>query len=629
MAKQTINVGTTANDRTGDPLRTAFTKTNANFTEVYNNIETTNITVANNFITVNDRIDTLDLSDLADSQGVIAGIPRDLSELTDTEGLIANIPADISDLTDTQGLLDPATTIPYINLTNSAFIVQAVTLGPSITFSRAPNTPSVDVIDTGLSLARDSSSGDLYNPELELQYDSINNDSPAGTQWNADGWDDLSNIRSREYSNLNAILGGSIGQNIVEKQLIMHDTVNNEYYRFYFTSWGENNGGSFSYIRRLIQDPNYFEKKDFTSANTVIDIFEQDDGAGAGIGITRSGTSIFNPYREVEYIQQVSPEGTEWNLDGWDDLSNIQTRQYVPFYQLFDGNFANRVPGAKTIMHLPDYGRYYAIQWLTWSQDDGFSYLRYEIDINQINEGVKFPDGTILKTAEGLGRIKSSISAGRRIEEVSGHAIVSVHPITTNNLTTFASRTVTDSSQIYISTANTTIDDILNSPSTYDIIDFSTIQFSIDNSTWYTWGGGTSFPGDPERAYSLNGSPSLSYNEGDVIYFRYNSGGAPVAWWDKAELPDGAGDFRGAIIDYHAYTGDATWIGTIHIVDDSSDEHIAHTEVMSGSTDGENDDLWLVQNEGTIKYRRIDGAAKTLKIHWIAKVFYGTEYYND
>lgn len=36
MAKQTINVGTSANDGTGDPLRTAFIKTNENFTEVYN-----------------------------------------------------------------------------------------------------------------------------------------------------------------------------------------------------------------------------------------------------------------------------------------------------------------------------------------------------------------------------------------------------------------------------------------------------------------------------------------------------------------------------------------------------------------------------------------------------------------
>ena len=35
MAKQTINVGTTANDRRGDSLRAAFQKVNANFTELY------------------------------------------------------------------------------------------------------------------------------------------------------------------------------------------------------------------------------------------------------------------------------------------------------------------------------------------------------------------------------------------------------------------------------------------------------------------------------------------------------------------------------------------------------------------------------------------------------------------
>ena len=35
MAKQVIGIGTTANDGTGDPLRTAFTKSNENFTEVY------------------------------------------------------------------------------------------------------------------------------------------------------------------------------------------------------------------------------------------------------------------------------------------------------------------------------------------------------------------------------------------------------------------------------------------------------------------------------------------------------------------------------------------------------------------------------------------------------------------
>jgi hypothetical protein len=35
MARLNINIGTTANDRTGDPLRTAFEKVNANFIELY------------------------------------------------------------------------------------------------------------------------------------------------------------------------------------------------------------------------------------------------------------------------------------------------------------------------------------------------------------------------------------------------------------------------------------------------------------------------------------------------------------------------------------------------------------------------------------------------------------------
>ena len=36
MTQQVIDVGNVANDGQGDPLRTAFTKTNDNFTELYN-----------------------------------------------------------------------------------------------------------------------------------------------------------------------------------------------------------------------------------------------------------------------------------------------------------------------------------------------------------------------------------------------------------------------------------------------------------------------------------------------------------------------------------------------------------------------------------------------------------------
>ena len=35
MAQQSINIGSSANDGTGDPLRTAFDKINDNFSELY------------------------------------------------------------------------------------------------------------------------------------------------------------------------------------------------------------------------------------------------------------------------------------------------------------------------------------------------------------------------------------------------------------------------------------------------------------------------------------------------------------------------------------------------------------------------------------------------------------------
>ena len=38
MAQQTINIGTAANDGSGDPLRDAFDKCNDNFTELYNDV---------------------------------------------------------------------------------------------------------------------------------------------------------------------------------------------------------------------------------------------------------------------------------------------------------------------------------------------------------------------------------------------------------------------------------------------------------------------------------------------------------------------------------------------------------------------------------------------------------------
>jgi hypothetical protein len=548
---------------------------------------------------------------------------------------IPNTPTDISDLTDTEGLLGgggggagPVQT--HLELTDSAFIVRAVILDTPVSFTRTANGSQTDAIAPGLRLAR-GAVGALYNAEVEQSYNRTSHAQPTGTAWNADGWGDLSNLTSRSYTTLFEALNQAVGENIIGAELVMWDTINGKFYKFSFTDWGGANGGSFAYTRTRIEDPNYFRKLDYATANNV-DVIEDD--STLQIGITRDNNGgIYNPFTEEEWDSDVSPDGTEWNIDGWDDLTDIETRTYTNFYDVYDEAIGNNILGSKAVMYVPSIDKYYAIQWLSWTQNNaggGFSYLRYEIDLDKLDEGVRFADGTVQKTAYVPTNVKLTAPDERRIEEVSGYKSVSVTERMLRNLTTTASRNYDGSNIIWFDSTTTTIDEILDDPTAAGIIDNTTVQFSLDETTWYTVGDGSASDGD-ERGYfiTLNGA-TLTYDQGDTVYFRYVGGGGPVVWWDKDDLPGGSSNFRGAVIDYHAYIpGRGTIVGTIHIVDDDGEENITHTEVSSGASDLEYSDLWYVTSEGEIKYRQLDGDDRTLKIQWTAKVFYGSEYYND
>jgi hypothetical protein len=480
-----------------------------------------------------------------------------------------------------------------------------------------------DEIRPGLILTRDLNMG-LYNSAVELEYDNSTYLSPLGTEWNADGWGDLTGIGARSYTTWRQALNNQVGNYIVASELVMHDIANDKYYKFDFHTWGGSNGG-YSYTRTEVTDPNYFKKDDYATANNV-DVIEDD--STLQIGITRGNNNgIYNTFLEEGWDEDVSPQGTVWNIDGWNDLTDVETRTYDNLYAAFgNGGLGNKIVGAECVMYVPSIEKYYAIKFLSWTQGNqggGFSYTRKEIDLTKLNEGVKFPDGTVLKSAQGIGRVKSTAVGDRRIEETTGYNQVAVTQIVTTNLTTVASRAETGGYYIWIDSTATTIDNIINTPANYG--DAYGFEFSLNNTVWYTWTGSTGNSGN-STGYGV--SQPLTYLQGDTIYFRYKTGGDSVIWWDKADLPGGSDNFRGAVIDYHAYTGESTIIGSIHIVDDSGEEHISHQEVQSGDTDGENDDLWVVTNEGQIRYRRIDGESKTLKIHWTAKVFYGTEYYD-
>ena len=521
-----------------------------------------------------------------------------------------------------------------LTISNAAFVGAATNTpgtysGLGIELRASPG----DSIGPGLKLVR-GRLGALFNIEAETEYDNNNYTSPLGTEWNSDGWGDLTGLATRSYGTFRDALNGAVGNNIIGAELVMHDIINDQYYKFSFSNWGGNNGGSYAYTRTLIErDPNYFKKENYATANNV-DVIEDD--STLQIGITRGNNNgIYNPFTEEEWDEDVSPDGTEWNTDGWDDLTDIETRTYTNFYNAYgNGGLGNRVPGSKAVMYVPSIDKYYAIQWLSWTQNNaggGFSYLRYEIDVTKLDEGITFPDGTVQKTAFVPTNVKLTAPGDRRIEEVAGYKSVSVTERILRNLTTTASRNYDGNSVIWFDRTTTTIDEILNDTDAAGIIDNTTIEFSLDNTTWYKLGNGELSSGD-EKGFviTVSGDTPLTYSQGDTIYFRYVGGGGPVTWWNKSELPGGSSDFRGAVIDYHAYIpGRGTIVGTIHIVDDDGEENITHTEVSSGSSDLEYSDLWLVTDEGRIRYRQLDGDERTLKIQWTAKVFYGSEYYND
>ena len=504
-----------------------------------------------------------------------------------------------------------------LTIANAAFAGPAqVNTGTYSNTSIEYRPTEFDIVGTGLTLTRGLYGG-LFNAESEFSYNS--SASPEGTLWNADGWGTLVGFNTRTYERFDLVLTGP--DNTPPGELIMWDTINDKYYKFAINIWGTDNN-EFSYTRTLITDPNYFKKANYATANDV-DVIEDD--STLQIGITRGlNGGIYNPFTEEDWNSNVSPDGTLWNIDGWDDLTDVETRTYTNFYTTYDQQLGNLVPGSQAVMYVPSIEKYYAIGWLGWTQNNqggGFSYTRREIDLTKLDQGVRFADGTVQTTAYTGTNVVSTAVGDRRIETASGYKQVSVTERVTNNYTGSTSQT-TNGYELRI--ARTPELDAVIIPLNDGGLD-AVYTLSFDGETyrevWLSSVQSTEY----WFYYQVDNNQTTPQTEGDVVYLRIVTGADSQIWWNKTELPGGAGDFRGAVIDYHAYTGEATIIGTIHIVDDDGEEYITHTEVSSGSNDSMNDNLWIVTSEGSIRYARFDGEAKTLKIQWTAKVFYGSE----
>ena len=118
MAKQTVNLGTSANKGDGDPLRTAFDKVNDNFTELYPRVEA--------------------LEDGNVTTDVVGSIFGDDSTLL-VDGVNNLIPASVISGTlsnNTTGNADTATTVAWTGVTSTPTTLA----GYGITDAMAPGT---------------------------------------------------------------------------------------------------------------------------------------------------------------------------------------------------------------------------------------------------------------------------------------------------------------------------------------------------------------------------------------------------------------------------------------------------------------------------------------------------------
>jgi hypothetical protein len=109
----------------------------------------------------------------------------------------------------------------------------------------------------------------------------------------------------------------------------------------------------------------------------------------------------------------------------------------------------------------------------------------------------------------------------------------------------------------------------------------------------------------------------------------YNGNNYDAKWFDVENSTSGNNNFRGAVIEYHAFIDNhGTIIGTIHLSNDYPQQGATHTEHLSGSSDLQFVTLWDCNDErnGQLFFKMTNGNANNLMIQWTAKIFYGSEY---
>lgn len=121
-----------------------------------------------------------------------------------------------------------------------------------------------------------------------------------------------------------------------------------------------------------------------------------------GVHISRGGNGgLINVLTEEEYHNNVSPQGTSWNSDGWEDFHLLANRNWTNFRNALDNNIGENIINSndsKLVMRDNTTGKYYKVQFHFWQagsgyggeannneteETGGFSYTRQEIFMSE------------------------------------------------------------------------------------------------------------------------------------------------------------------------------------------------------------------------------------------------------
>lgn len=197
MAKQTIGIGTVANDGTGDSLRDAFDKINDNFDEIYSafTFASNNATYANNVLTGNSTVNAIANStalwirNATNSTNVTAAGLRTGSVIVNSSGVAVNANVTITNThikfgNTTQNSVVNSTFVQLVDASGSANVTpRGMVAGNTVANSTVVKADSANIVSNTFAFGTSSVAANGYSrlPNgLLLQWGTVSSNTSVG-----------------------------------------------------------------------------------------------------------------------------------------------------------------------------------------------------------------------------------------------------------------------------------------------------------------------------------------------------------------------------------------------------------------------------------------------------------------